>query len=301
MNASPVTSTSEICQILTCLPERFVVDFANGIDVARDHVRVQKGRGDFFARCYDGFTGKSAKRQAEVNASLIDGVEASLCWLTDLTNSLAQSNLAIARVNDRLSDLKRDAAKIAMYSAQTRQELTELSRRLNVRCTNIEAEVARIDFVQRVQINLGDVFAKWQAGRFDAFSPAGRCFVAFEELRWGAFGDYCRMHTGRERQEFWDQAVNLAIAQLKQDLRVAASERLDSQAWLSCPRGGSVLPDRLDALAYLGSDYQSHQNPFVWTVTRLVESMPLAVPRIMSAKRLSEALASDVFERDVCA
>ena len=73
MNASPVTSTSEICQILTCLPERFVVDFANGIDVARDHVRVQKGRGDFLARCYDGFTGKSVKRQAEVNASLIDG------------------------------------------------------------------------------------------------------------------------------------------------------------------------------------------------------------------------------------
>ena len=299
MNASPVTQTSEIFQVLTCLPEKFVVDFANGIDVARDHLRVQKGRGGFYARCYDGLTGQGARRQTAINASLIDSVEASLTWLTDLTDSLAQSNLAIARVNDRLSDLKRDAAKIAMYSIQTRQELKDLSQRLHERCFNIEAEVSRIDFVQRVQINLSDVFAKWQAGRFDSFSPAGRCFAALEELRWGAFGDYCRIHTGRERQTFVDEAVNRAIAQLKQDLRAGASERLNTHMWLNRQSNRSVLPDAFEALAYLGSDYQPQHSPFVFTVACVGKAIPLEVPRIMCATRLSEALASEVFERDV--
>lgn len=301
MSASPVTQASEICQVLTCLPEKFVVDFANGIDVGRDHLRVQKDRGNFYARCYDGLTGKGAKRQAEINASLIDGVEASLNWLTDLTDSLAQSNLAIARVNDRLSDLKRDAAKIAMYSIQTRQELKDLSQRLHERCFNIEAEVSRIDFVQRVQINLSDVFAKWQAGRFDSFSPAGRCFAALEELRWGAFGDYCRIHTGRERQTFVDEAVNRAIAQLRQDLRAGASERLDTHIWLNRPSNRSVLSDASEALAYLGTDYPPQHSPFVFTVARVGGAIPLEVPRIMCATRLSEALASEIFERDVYA
>ncbi len=299
MNALPVTQTSDICQILTCIPEKFVVDFANGIDVVWDHLRVQKARGSFYARCYDGLTGKGAKRQAEINESLIDGVETSLNWLTDLTDSLVQSNLAIARINDRLSDLKRDAAKIATYSFHTRQELADLSQRLHDRCINIEAEVARIDFVQRVQINLSDVFAKWQAGRFDSFSPAGRCFAALEELRWGAFGDYCRIHTGRERQTFMDEAVNRAIAQLKQDLRAGASERLDTHVWLKCLTNRSVLADASEALAYLVADYQPQHSPFVFTVACMGEAIPLEVPRIMCATRLSETLASEIFERDV--
>jgi hypothetical protein len=28
---------NRVCQVLTCLPEKFVVDFANGIDVAQEH------------------------------------------------------------------------------------------------------------------------------------------------------------------------------------------------------------------------------------------------------------------------
>ena len=94
MSELPQTvKSSDTCQILTSIPEKFVVDFANGIDVGRDHHRVQKERTDFVARLYDDLTGKAVRRQNEINASLLDGVEASLKWLTELTNSLATSNL----------------------------------------------------------------------------------------------------------------------------------------------------------------------------------------------------------------
>ncbi len=36
--------SSKTCQILTSIPEKFVVDFANGIDVGRDHQRRQKSQ-----------------------------------------------------------------------------------------------------------------------------------------------------------------------------------------------------------------------------------------------------------------
>ena len=44
---------NEACQILACLPEKFIVDFANGIDITQDHLRVQKNR-SFFMRVKEG-------------------------------------------------------------------------------------------------------------------------------------------------------------------------------------------------------------------------------------------------------
>ncbi len=40
---------NRVCQVLTCLPEKFVVDFANGIDVAQEHIRTT-GERTFFRR-----------------------------------------------------------------------------------------------------------------------------------------------------------------------------------------------------------------------------------------------------------
>ncbi|EHS4183895.1 hypothetical protein NP822_001859 [Escherichia coli] len=44
---------NRVCQVLTCLPEKFVVDFANGIDVAQEHIRTA-GERTFFRRLKEG-------------------------------------------------------------------------------------------------------------------------------------------------------------------------------------------------------------------------------------------------------
>ena len=95
---------NRICQVLTCLHEKFVVDFANGIDVAQEHIRTA-GERTFFRRLKEVLTGEGAARQNAINASLAQGVEASLRWLTEITTSLATTNYAITRVNDRVSSL----------------------------------------------------------------------------------------------------------------------------------------------------------------------------------------------------
>lgn len=291
----PISKDSEICQVLTCLPEKFVIDFANGIDVARDHLRVQKSRGGFFTRCYDGFTGQSARRQAEINASLVDGVEASLNWLTDLSESLARSNLAIARINDRVSELKLNMAEIANYSADTRQQLNILAERLGERCHVIEQEIARIDFIQRAQLNLDQVFNKWKAGRYHCFSLSGRCYAALEELRWGDFGDFCRSQSETQSQRFIDDLKNRAIAQLAHDASSAANARLDTRQWLARPSGRDVLSDADEALAYMGNWFDQENYPFIFSTSQASAQLPLEVPRLSSAERVTEALVSEVF------
>lgn len=90
---------NRVCQVLTCLPEKFVVDFANGIDVAQEHIRTA-GERTFFRRLKEGLTGEGAARQNAINASLAQGVEASLRWLTEMTTSLATTNYAITGPSD---------------------------------------------------------------------------------------------------------------------------------------------------------------------------------------------------------
>ncbi|ENZ4335845.1 diguanylate cyclase regulator RdcB family protein, partial [Escherichia coli] len=95
------------------------------IDVAQEHIRTA-GERTFFRRLKEGLTGEGAARNA-INASLAQGVEASLRWLTELTTSLASTNYAITRVNDRVSSLVSDTARLAHYSADTREQLLTLA------------------------------------------------------------------------------------------------------------------------------------------------------------------------------
>ena len=189
-----ISPESEVCRVLTCLPEKFVVDFANGIDVTKDHIRVQFAQTGFAARMYEGFTGKGARRQANINASLANGLEASLVWLNDLTNSLAKSNQAISRVNARVASLQQNVAEVVHFSVETRECLAALAQEIGQRCSMLEQEVGRIDFEQRAERHLRQVITKWEAGHYNGFSLAGRCYAALEELRWGDFGDFCLKH-----------------------------------------------------------------------------------------------------------
>lgn len=288
----------EICKVLPCLPEKFIVDFANGIDVVNDHLRVQRARNGFSARLYDGFTGQSQRRQAEINASLVDSVEASLQWLTELSRSIARSNLAMTHVKNRVAMLQTALIDLTHYSADTRQQIERLSFELNERCTQLERDIKRIELVQRANIEIDFVFSKWEAGKFASFSLAGRCYAVLEELRWGAFGDLYRNGSIGERATHLEILSNRAISQLMRDIDEASTKRLNTIQWLSQPRGRDLLPDAQEALAYLGDWSCAVQSPFVHAICNCGHELPLLMPRICSSERLVEGLVSDVFGVD---
>lgn len=299
--SNPIDPDAPICQTLHCLAEKFVVDFANGIDVARDHLRVQRARTGILARIYDGFTGQGVRRQTEINASLTDGVEASLQWLGELTQSLAHSNWAIAQVNDRVTALTANVAQLVHYSADTRKQLEALAHQLDQRMQGMAQEIARIDFIQKAQLNMDATFDKWAAGRFAVLSPAARCYAALEELRWGALGDYCRHYNGqRQCQDFMQMVVDRATRQLAEDAAInLQAPAATAHVWLAKPpaKPGRSDDDMWQALAYLADGMPADNAPFV---SSAVQQRPASrmVPLIADARRVAEAIALEVFPQE---
>lgn len=289
---------SDVCQMLSCLPEKFVVDFANGIDIVRDHVRVQQDRTGFFSRLYDGFTGQGSRRQAAVNANLAAGVEGALLWLTELTGSVARSNLALSRVNERLASMQDAVIRLAHHSADTRSQIEDLSRSLHARLDGVSEALTRLAAEHGAAQQVDWVFNKWAAGRFAPLSCVGRCYAVLEELRWGAFGDLCR--TGGDpmlRQRLLDDLANRAVKQLAADQGLAGmQDRSPIHTWLAPPGGTAAMPDADEALAYLGNWATPDMHPFVFSSSQRPDSLPVALPRICSPVRVAEALVSEVFE-----
>lgn len=299
--ANPIDPDAPIYQTLHCLTEKFVVDFANGIDVTRDHLHVQRARTGIFARMYDGFTGQGVRRQAEINTSLTDGVEASLQCLGELMQSLAHSNWAIAQINDRVTTLTGNVAQLAHYSADTRKQLETLAHQLDQRMQGMAQEITRIDFIQKAQLNMDATFDKWAAGRFAALSPAARCYAALEELRWGALGDYCRNYNGqRQCHDFIQMAADRATRQLAEDAAISLQAPAEMvPVWLAAPPAklGRGDDNMWQALAYLADGMPADNAPFV---SSAVQQRPAsrAVPLIADARRVAEAIAQEVFPQE---
>lgn len=290
-------NTKQLLEAVPVLADKFLVDAVNGLHVNQDHIRQQKKQNSMIERIGGFLTGSNAKRQQAINANNSKTMEASLAWLGELSKSLAQNHYAVSRVNERLNALKLDIAQLAHYSADTRELLNQLSANVNTRCQQLEAEVVRIGMIQQAQLNLDRTFRHWEAGHYQYFPLAGRCYVVLENLRWGAFGDYQRLGTDdKEKQSFLDDLKNRLLIQLTKDGQYERSERVATQYWLTPPEKAiAATTTWQDALVYLGDETNAETQAFSFSISQRPELLPLKMPRICSAKRLSDALISENF------
>lgn len=292
----------ELFQAFPSLPEKFVVDFANGIAVTRDHLRVQNERTGMGQRLWDGLTGKAHRRQAGINASLADGVDGALRWLTELSGAVAHSNTALSRVQARVQALQDNLAQLAHYSADTRDLLSQLDQRLSTQTEALGREVARLSIEQRAERHLSQVFDKWAAGTLRMLPPLARLSASLEDLYWGDFGSLCQArHDPVLCASLLRQLAHKAIIQLNKDVTDTngrLGERLDTQYWLAPPEtvpGPVPTHDALDALQYLGDWAKPDTHPFSHCVTQRPGTLPLQVPRLMAAERAAHALVKERF------
>lgn len=281
---------------LRCLEAKFIVDFANGIDVAADHIRVQRASGDIFQRLLAGFTGASARRQAEVNASLADGVAGSLAWLAELTEQHAFSNLALASVNDRVNQIKVAVASVADYSVESRKRIDQLAVLVEQHHQLVADRLQRIELRLEAIEQRDAIFQAWGAGRFAGFSLLGRCYMVLEELHWGLFGDYYRSLPDDARRSVGADLANRAIRQLMIDASCAESARIGIHEWTSLPADDPFGQVASQVLAYLGDGCDADRTPFAYMVSHVPAEIPLEVPRLCTVVRATEALIDDVFE-----
>lgn len=287
-----ISKDSDVCKALPCIIEKSLVDYVNSIDVTQDHIRHQKDRNSFRSRIFDGFTGNSARRQNLINISLQDAIENSIPLIRKISEDLEINSYALGNVYDEVARLKLGVNEISedIYS-----ELDDLSKELDERISSLQAEITRIDVTQQANLNLNRTFSKWKAGRLSVYSPAGRCYAVTEELRWGAFGDYCRNHAGRGRDKFIEQAIDMATIQLAEDARVSITSRVSTyDNWLSS-QNNSEHDDFHDGLAYLADEFDELSSPFISTVTQKLPERLVRVPLIANASRVAEAVIYEVF------
>ncbi len=281
---------------LPSLTEKFVVDFANGLEVVNDHLRVKKDRVGFSSRLYDHFTGAAHRRDLEIERTLAQGVNASLEWLTDLTAEHARTNLALVRVSDRLCRLRVDVNQIAHFAADTAERLEHLAVTVKGRCDQIEVEVHRIDQEQRAEAHMNRIMSKWEAGDYSRFARLQRLYAALDDLYWGDFGNFLRSQRGSRRQrEMVEHLGYQCQLRLRADADGLAAPE-DSFAlsdWLMQP--ASALPMDSEALAYLGN-WSKATVPFSYAATQPMVESPLMLPLLFDTRRAASAMSTELFE-----
>lgn len=296
---NPVTKNSDLLKVLTSVSDKLIVDFVNSIDIAKDHIVKQSVQSDFFYRCLGGIAGNSHRRQLAINTNLNDSVSGALHLINKLGKELVLSDYAIQRANDKLVKLDQQLMRVASYSAETRDIVSKLKAEFDERMNRLEHDISRIDSEQKARGHLDEVFSKWSAGRFSVFSPAGRCYAAVEELRWGAFGYYLNNNAKddlRTVKALSDLAVNRAIKQLADDVGVSVYERVGAyEKWFFLPCNTLGSEDLHEGLAYLADDFDKESAPFVTTITQQLPERLTSVPYIANARRVSEAIFEEVF------
>lgn len=282
----------QVCQTLSAVPEKFIVDFANNITVLKDHERVQRTEKSFFTRLYNGITGQEWQRQYEVNSSLIVIAESQLKMLKDLNDKVTLGLKAIEGVTGRLNHLTQNVVELADFSVETREMLETLTSNVHSRFQQLEHRVARTELEQNAAKQLDHVFNKWNAGRFVHLPVGTRAYAALEELNWGAFGDLVRTAEKHQVNKLLEDLSNRLVIRLRHDTDLTLETRVNYKVWLNPISEKSE--EYLAATAYLASEYHEQNYPFSCSVARLSKELPLAVPRICSAERLSDALVAEV-------
>ncbi|WP_350978343.1 diguanylate cyclase regulator RdcB family protein [Shewanella sp. AC34-MNA-CIBAN-0136] len=287
-----ITINSEVCKTLSAIPESFVVDFANNITVAQDHERIQRSHKNFYQRLYNGFTGQDWQRQHEVNSSLIKIAESQLNMLTDLNNSVALGFKAISKVTNRLNELTVNVANIADFAVNTRKALEQLNHQFSERCLQLEQRIAKVELDAAATQKVNKVFNQWEAGHFQHLSIAGRTYAALEELNWSDYGVLIRTADRHQVDQMLDDLSNRLVIQIRKDTELCKNVRVDYQRWLSPV--SLLTQDYQHAIEYLAEDYQNTSAPFVCSLFVGSQELPLAVPRICTAERFTDALIDEV-------
>ncbi|EOU1339845.1 diguanylate cyclase regulator RdcB family protein [Cronobacter malonaticus] len=158
----------------------------------------------------------------------------------------------------------------------------------------LETQLRQSDLLAAAQRHVSEVMARWDNSEFNGWSPAGRCYVVLEELRWGAFGDALRLGEPQEKNALLQPVYNETVSRLAQSVNASPDTRHFYQQWLHTPPQPGLLEHK-DMLCWLGAVYDSERQPVSWSVTQTWQSVSLGMPRLCSARRLVNALVEEIF------
>jgi len=255
------------------LIEKALVDFVNGLEVTADHIRVQtKVNSDFFARAWCGLNGEIALRQNTINQHVTESLKTVSKWLENLQGQQIHSDLAIAKVSNKLVETRKNLIILLEHHQALKHEVNGIM--VQIDCMKydhqqLSARLEQVDSGRLATQQIEAVFDKWKAGRLGHFPVLARLFLVFDELYWGDFGNYCRKCglEHREIQRLVQQVQDKSLIQLECEWEKSQAVYLwqdDTKSSLQNMHG-----DYREMIAYLTDGAPYDEMPLVWGLNQL--------------------------------
>lgn len=225
----------DLLEKIPVLHDKHIVDLVNGLEVAKDHIRVRESSNhSFFQRMFDAFSGKSALRQQQIDQNLYTGLESAVVWLEHLQAQQIRSDRALAHVTYKLTETRAGVQKLALRHLELREEVNllcermgELEERFLGQMKEVNLRLDSIDMRQSAMAQMHKEFDRWESGSYAGFSPLAQLTIVLESLSWGAFGKY-----DEQNSEFREQLFDKCVIALKR-LEGVPSRLIPTNEWLS--------------------------------------------------------------------
>jgi len=272
-------------RVLTCLPARFITDLADSLDTTRHacpHLHP------FRERLQQEMIARSQQPPWALPDMLATRADLRLAWLEQLMHLWSPGQLALLHMSTRL------AVVCGNQTGNMQLALGNVLRQCRERLAQREAFLRQRDMVQEAWTHAEKTLYRWRSGEFAAWSPAGRCYIALEELRWGPFGDAMRLSAPHERVRLKEMLRERATGLLATSVEAAPRTRHFYSRWLSTPSSAGLM-DYKDTLSWLGAWSDGEHHPVSRSVTQTWQSVALGMPRLCSAARLVDAMVEELF------
>ncbi|ENC7500151.1 YjcZ-like family protein [Escherichia coli] len=276
--------------VLELVHPRFLVDLAQGDDVRNPQAHQQQFRERLMQALFARMPLKVLAKAEMINAPLSQ----RLALVERLTAVLDPGHLALTQIAQYLTLLQKMDFRPQPAFPELPQQIVALYEWFSARCRWKEKALTQRGLLVQAGEQSEQIFTRWRAGAYNAWSLPGRCFIVLEELRWGAFGDACRLGSPQ------------AVALLLGDLRVKATQHLAESInaapttrhyyhqWFASSTV-STGGDHADFLSWLGKWSTADKQPVCWSVTQRWRTVALGMPRLCSAQRLAGAMVEEIF------
>lgn len=278
---------------LECVYPKFMVDLVQGDETKRSGGFLQQQK-----RLRARLT-QEVLSQTQLRAWVMAGVSSEhlvmrLKLVEKLAGMIDPGHLALMRIAERLLFMHQMENPRGQATQGVMLQISALSDWFTQRSAYKKKALVQRGLTVQAGEHSEQIFTRWRAGAYDGWSLPGRCFIALEELRWGAFGDACRLGNADVVSMLKDNLRTMATQALAHSVNAAPTTRHYYHQWLSTPAvGGSS--EHNDMLSWLGDWCDAERHPVSWSVTQRWQNVALGMPRLCSAKRLVDAMVEEIF------
>lgn len=279
---------------LECIHPKFIVDLVQGADAPRQSQIVPQQQ-LFRERLTQEVMAQTQLRPWAMSGVLNENDSLRLGLAEKLASMLDPGHLALTRITQRLVSLQQaEQHRPASNTQNNQQQYDELIEHFSQRASWKEKALSQRGLTVQAGNHSEQIFTRWRAGNYNGWSMAGRCYVALEELRWGAFGDACRLASSEVASMLKDNLRTMASDFLAQGINAAPATRHFYHQWLTTPATPGLM-DYKDLLGWLGDWCDAERHPICWSVTQSWQTVALGMPRLCSASRLASAMVDEIF------